>query len=114
MKSGMISDKINQWKEIELTTDQLKEFTLEAAKLRFEDPAADIITNLNQVRRSADQGNDLWRAHNRVQENLIRGGFRNETTGRMVRPITNIQKDVNLNSDLWELSTQVAGKYSNN
>jgi len=41
-----------------------------------------------------------------AQENLIRGGFVNGSTGRNVRPITSIQKDVKFNSELWDLASQ--------
>jgi len=40
-----------------------------------------------------------------AQENLMRGGFVNGSTRRKVRPITSIQKDVNFNSQLWDLAS---------
>jgi len=40
-----------------------------------------------------------------AQENIIRGGYVNGGTRRMVRPITNIQKDVKFNSQLWDLAS---------
>tara|TARA_R110000782_G_scaffold102791_7_gene190214 strand:+ start:2875 stop:3648 length:774 start_codon:yes stop_codon:yes gene_type:complete len=105
-----MSDKINNWKSIELSPNEQQAFFIDAAELRFDSPSEDIIANVSTSRRREDDGTDLWRTFNRAQENIIRGGFRNEVTGRMVRPITNIQKDIQLNSELWDL----AGAYSNN
>ena len=82
-----------------------KDFFADAAKLRWETPSEDLITEISQIRRQADKGTDLWRTFNVAQENLIRGGFRNGDTNRMVRPISNIQKDVKINSELWDLAS---------
>jgi hypothetical protein len=62
------------------------------------------------VRRVEDAGEDLWSTLNKVQENLIRGGLsRRSTSGRLtrMRGITAIRKDLQLNSQLWDLATEV-------
>ena len=111
LNSSKVADKINSWQEIELTSRAQKDFFADAAKIRFENPDDGIIQNMSTVRREADRGNDLWRTFNVAQENLLRGGFRNGSTNRMVRPISNIQKDVKFNSELWDLaSTYSEGK----
>ena len=103
--SSQISDKVNTWKELELSPRAQQDFFADAAKIRFENPSDDIIKEISNVRREADRGNDLWRTFNVAQENLIRGGFRNGNTNRMVRAISNIQKDVKFNSELWDLAS---------
>jgi hypothetical protein len=108
--TSKMSDKINGWKSTELSPLEQQAFFSDAARLRFDNPSEDIVLNVSTSRRAADDGTDLWRVFNRAQENIIRGGYRNEVTGRMVRPISNIQKDIKLNSDLWDL----ASTYSNN
>ena len=100
-----VSDKIGNWQTINLSERSQKDFFADAAKIRFENPSDDIIKEMSQVRREADRGTDLWRTFNVAQENLIRGGFRNGDTNRMVRPISNIQKDVKFNSELWDLAS---------
>ena len=100
-----VSDKIGNWQSIDLSERSQKDFFADAAKIRFENPSDDIINEMSQVRREADRGTDLWRTFNVAQENLIRGGFRNGNTNRMVRPISNIQKDVKFNSELWDLAS---------
>lgn len=67
-------------------------------------------SQLLTVRRVEDTGEDLWATLNKVQENLIRGGIsRRTTSGRLTRTrgITAIRKDVQLNSRLWDLATEV-------
>ena len=108
--TNRIVEKVDQWKERELSLTEQNEFFTEATKLRWEDPTIELVSNIASPRRAEDQGTDLWRSFNVAQENLLRGGFRNEATSRMVRPISNIQKDVDLNQRLWEL----ASNYANN
>ena len=105
MTSSKISDKVNTWKQFELSPRAQKDFFADAAKLRWESPSDDLVTEISQIRRQEDKGLDLWRTFNVAQENLIRGGFRNGETNRMVRPISNIQKDVKINSALWDLAS---------
>jgi len=103
--ASQIADKIGSWQQTELTERSRKDFFADAAKLRWESPDEGLIRDVATPRREADKGSDLWRTFNVAQENLLRGGFRNGSTRRMVRPISNIQKDVNLNQQLWELAS---------
>lgn len=106
--TSMISDKIGKWQSIDLSDRSRKDFFTDAAKIRFSEPDEGIITDISNVRRQADFGNDLWTVFNVAQENLIRGGFRNGTTNRMVRPISNIEKDIKFNAELWDLASSYA------
>ena len=108
MNSSRIADKINDWQGTEMTQRSRTDFFTDAAKIRFENPDEGVVRDMSKIRREADRGLDLWSTFNVAQENLIRGGFRNASTSRMVRPITSIQKDVKYNSELWDL----ASKYS--
>ncbi len=59
---------------------------------------------LLEARRELDQGNDLWRVYNVVQENMMRGGltYLNQR-GRLssTRGICAIREDVRINTALW-------------
>ena len=109
-----VSDKINAWKSIEMTPRSRSDFFLDAAKIRFENPAEDIVQNVSRIRRKEDMGIDLWSIFNVAQENILRGGYVNSSTRRNVRPITNIQKDVKFNSQLWDLASTYSKEYSLN
>ena len=111
MNAGTMADKIGSWQEINLSDRSRKDFFADAARLRFGDSTDDdLIQAASQPRREADRGTDLWRTFNVAQENIIRGGFRRNSTNRMVREVTNINAVVNLNQGLWDL----ASSYANN
>ena len=114
MNSSQIADKIGSWQGTEMTQRSRKDFFADAARLRFEDPDEGLVIDVATPRRVADRKTDLWTTFNVAQENLLRGGFRNGTTNRMVRPISNIQKDVNLNSQLWDLASTYSEGYALN
>jgi hypothetical protein len=50
---------------------------------------------LLQPRRRVDEGNDLWRTFNVIQENITLGG------GSLGKGITQFQDDVRFNQELW-------------
>ena len=101
---------VDEWQDIKLDRDQMRSFGREAAKLRFEDPDDLTINTVLQARRTEDMGNDLWTVFNRTQENLIQGGFLVTGGRRRSRKITNIDKNIDINTRLWD----VASSYSLN
>lgn len=61
------------------------------------------------ARRADDQGEDLWRVLNRVQENLTRGGLAGRSTrGRRIttRAVNAIGANLQLNRALWTLARE--------
>lgn len=67
-------------------------------------------------RRADDRGGDLWRVHNVLQENMIRGGLhgvtRDPATGQRrrvtTREVKGIDGDVRINRAMWLLSHRMA------
>jgi len=115
MNSSRIADKINTWQGINLDPKARQSFFADATRIRFgKGTNSDLIHEVSQSRRKADGSNDLWTTFNVAQENIMRGGFRNGETRRMVRPISNIQKDVNFNSELWDLASNYSENFSLN
>jgi len=98
---------------IQLTQGQQNAFANAALQLRY-DPEDNVPIEgykLNTTRRTADQGADLWRTFNRVQENIIQGGLRglNRNGGRMTtRQVTGVSENVRLNRALWSLAEEMA------
>ena len=82
--------------------------------MRFENPDEGLVRDISTPRREVDKKTDLWTTLNVAQENLLRGGFLNGSTNRRVRAISNIQKDVNLNSQLWDLASTYSEGYALN
>lgn len=68
---------------------------------------------LLEARRPEDARMDLWHVFNRVQENMMRGGAATVTEdGRKVttKGIGRIERDVQVNSALWELAVSTGAK----
>ena len=103
--STRIMNVVDEWQDIKLDRDQMRSFGREAAKLRFEDPDDLTINTVLQARRTEDMGNDLWTVFNRTQENLIQGGFLVTGGRRRSRKITNIDKNIDINTRLWDVAS---------
>lgn len=80
---------ISEWTNLQLTASEQLAYAEAAHELRFDrDEEGKPLTaiepaQLLKVRRREDEGNDLWRVFNRVQESVVRGGIDD------VRPFTN-------------------------
>lgn len=100
--------KLAEWqdraaKTVLSSTSQLA-FAEDAMKVRFGTQRPFLSSELLQARRKADEGDDLWRVFNRVQENVMNGGIAGKSaTGRHVvsKPINRVTKDVMFNQKLW-------------
>jgi predicted ABC-type ATPase len=62
-------------------------------------------------RRKEDEGDSLWVVLNRVQESVLKGGYsitnvKNKL--RRAKSIKNIQQDIKLNQQVWELAETFA------
>lgn len=105
-----ILDVVDDWKGIQMDKKQVASFGLDAAKLRFENPDEMTVNSVLQTRRMEDAEDNLWTVFNRAQENLIRGGFMVNGGRRSSRTITSIDKNLEINTELWDL----ASNYSKN
>jgi len=101
------------WSGIELSDDESLAFATAAHTVRF--GAEDTTINpvrLLAARRPDDQGRDLWKTFNRVQENVIKGGLQGLNTAgtRRVssRAVRGIDGDIRLNTALWTLASTLA------
>jgi hypothetical protein len=96
-------NKINTFKQTQLTEKQMKDFATKAMQLRTKQQV-DVMEVLT-AERPQDEGNDLWVVFNRIQEKLTGGSYR--AGRRKARSVKNFQKDIELNEQLFEL----AGSY---
>lgn len=102
-------DTINRWNGVEMKSIDVRKFATDALLLRLDSdrkPEEHEIVGILEARRNSDNVNTLWHVFNRVQENLIKGGF--EIGNRQARGITNPIKDLELNRDLWQLAEAYA------
>jgi hypothetical protein len=102
--------KIEQWGAINLTGPQRIEFARLAAQLRFGNDHYQPKLLL-EARRSEDEGSNLWKTFNVIQENATRGGFAGESvSGRRVRArgLAGLDTNTAFNEQLWTLAEDVA------
>jgi hypothetical protein len=91
-KAQDVIAQLNMWKQKDMTSEQMREFAYNAARLRFNetdekfDPSA-----LLRVNRAEDEGNDVWTVFNRIQENLT-------------HDVKDKQTDIWLNQQLFDLA----------
>jgi hypothetical protein len=108
LKLPLTVDSMNKMKEIELSEDQMfdlaKSFLdirIEGSSNSFNDSA---IYDVLIPQRNADEGMGLWEVFNRVQENIIEGNFKYNTSNgktRQARVIKNFKQDHDLNKKLF-------------
>ena len=96
---------------IELSRDQEWAFARAASVLKAGDVMTDDdIAHLLEVRREEDAGRTMWQVLNRVQENVVKGGYTTtDRGGRTVtaRGITSATRDLDFNLRLWTLAGRV-------
>lgn len=109
-KLPMIEQSVGRMMSRELTTDEKIDFVRESAKIRFnsEKTLHDLeILGLLTPNRKEDEGDDMWKVFNVVQEKFIRGGVRvtnNRGKVTKMKGIENIISQNNINTKLWELA----------
>jgi Domain of unknown function (DUF932) len=104
-------DKIAKWSRIELSATQRNDFARFAVQLRNGDAGRFEAEDVLSTRRGEDEGNDLWRVFNRVQENLVVGGIAGVSrNGRRTHamPLKEVGANVGFNAKLWRLAEEFA------
>ena len=94
-----------------LTPSQQRSFARQAVIERWGEERWVDLSEVLDIRRSADKGTDLWTVFNRVQENMLDGGISTHTTdskGRIklnkTRKVKSIDENLRVNKMLWSLS----------
>jgi hypothetical protein len=105
---------IEKWQTLSLNEGQKLEFAREAIELKFnekENAYALSPESIVRPKRRDDANNDLWSVFNVAQERLVKGGVYGRTSDGKVRKdraITNIDRDLRFNRDLWNLAERYA------
>jgi hypothetical protein len=112
---------VKDWSAIDLSRDEQMALAESAHRLRFADTEGKVTTPIQPEalltpRRYADNGSDLWRSWNRIQENAIKGGLSawgiSAPNGRVRRvtskAVTGIEGSVRLNRELFALGARMA------
>lgn len=117
--AGVIVDRVEEMKMIELSAEERGSFAEAAHILRYgknpeKEPPINALQLLNE-RRYDDKGKDLWTSYNVVQENIVRGGLKGSSIGSdgqrrhvKTRAVKAIDKNIQLNQALWHLTECMA------
>jgi Domain of unknown function (DUF932) len=107
-----------EWSKVNLSPEKALEFADRALSIKYvtkpDEKRSDICpiepAHLLRPRRYGDNGPDLWRTFNRVQENLIKGGQAGRIGDkfRSSRAVKSAEKDITLNAALWGLAKEYA------
>jgi len=109
-------NNLEDLKKTMLSTEQIMDMAKKALMLRFNDTYNDItFDDLKLIKplRSEDSSNSAWNIFNRLQEKIIKGKFdyvNQHGKNRKLREIKGIDKNVSLNSKLFDLALS----YTNN
>lgn len=106
--------RINEYNRVIMSKEAQADFAQKAFALRSyqERPLTEEeLAEFLQPRRKEDEGDSLWTVLNRVQESVLKGGYHITNAKNKIRKaksIKNIQKDLELNQQVWDLALQYA------
>lgn len=106
--------KINTYNQIIMSKEAQKAFAQQAFQLRsYQDRqlTESELEDFLRPRRKQDEGDSLWVVLNRIQESVLKGGYsitNKKNKIRRAKSIKNIQQDIKLNQQVWELAETFA------
>lgn len=108
-QSENILNRVEAFSAAELDYSEQVGFAARAIGIRFGNEAAGARpVDILAARREEDRGNDLWHVFNRVQENIIRGGFEVvrpklgwQVNSQKAKEIKAIDALLSVNTKLW-------------
>ena len=105
-----IVERVDQWSHIEIEPADQISFARFAISERW-DKHSEIDPDLIlKPQREEDVGDDLWRVFNRIQENVMNGGFKGPK--RKVRPLTQVRAVNDVNTALWYEGERIYERYT--
>jgi hypothetical protein len=111
-----VGASVADMKALELKPEEQRAYASAALALRYGEPEEGrtgppiTVEQMQEARRTEDEGPDLWRTFQRVQENALRGGQPGRTVqGRRThtRTVGSIDRGVSLNRALWVLAEEM-------
>lgn len=98
-----VMSTVDSMKGIMLDERQRKDLAAEMAEFRFDKSQIKTPENLLTLRRYEDNWSpSLYNTFNVIQENMIRGG--QIVNDRLMRPINNIDNEVKINRNMWDVA----------
>ena len=97
LKSRALSNEIEKLQNVELTPQEISSFASKAVEAKYKNDIPKDIDYMKIVQavRKEDEGNDVWRVFNRLQENLTQN-------------VSRMTDDIKLNQQLFSLAESYA------
>ena len=111
-----VGSSVADMKALTLAPEEQRAYASAALALRYGEPDEGksgppiTVEQMQEARRVEDEGPDLWRTFQRVQENALRGGQPGRSVqGRRLhtRTVGSIDRGVSLNRALWVLAEEM-------
>lgn len=112
-QQSAVFDHVDAMRSAVLTPKDALQFAVQALEFRPQRAGTIKPDDLLIPRRQEDDGLDVWRVYNRVQENLMRGGQHGVTANNraiVTRGVDSINADLHINTRLWKLAMETIGK----
>lgn len=106
-KFPLMLEHVGAMQEKEISRETQMEWAKLAQRLRYGDTMAPFEPEaLLHTRREADAGDSVWKVLNRIQENIMNGGWETRSTmfnrRSQVRPVERVSAVVKINGGLWD------------
>ena len=98
-----VMEEFNKLKERDLSPAEAMSLATRAAEVRFGKGHRVDVSQLLNVVREEDKGEDVWTVFNRIQENLTQPHRITDHLGNIMNGITNVEEDTRINKELFEL-----------
>ena len=98
-----VIEEFNKLKERDLSPQEAMHLATQAAEIRFGKGHRIDVSQLLNVVREEDKGEDVWTVFNRIQENLTQPHRITDHLGNIMNGITNVEEDTRINKELFEL-----------
>lgn len=110
-----VQESVREMQSLTLTDGERKAYAEAALMVRYGDDKPPMQpTQILEPKRYGDDGHDVWRTLNTVQENMIRGSVRyrhqapnGEISRRRTREVNGIDQNTGLNRALWHLAEEM-------
>jgi hypothetical protein len=112
-KFPVMIEQIDRMRNYQLTSASQLLLAQTAIDLRYGGTVAPFQAHdLLNERRAADHGNDAWHVLNRIQENIIDGGWATRSAlynrASTVRPVERVSAVAAINSGIWDAALELA------
>ena len=99
-----VMNEFNKLKSIKLDPAKAMSLAVAAVESRFGKDSGIEASQLLNVIRTEDEGNDLWSVYNRIQENITQSDRIYNPEGKLITGIDNPFVDTKVNKELFQLA----------